>query len=83
MNKITLSIPFDDKDLKMGQFFLRRDEGEETVYILAIIHGAFVLINLNTGCFFTSPHDYADEAFSDKKHQFSRITQPFTVTPES
>jgi len=86
MNKITLTQNSKSKSkLERGQLFLFEEEegGEEQVYILAVVQSQYVLVNLNTGGFFTSPNWDIREAFSNMRHKFTRIFNPLTITPNN
>lgn len=81
MNKITHSI--DPTELKIGQFFTRSDENDET-YILSKIDGKFVLVCLDDGEYWGHSTIKIIDAFgtSSQREQFNLVTKPFTITPQ-
>jgi hypothetical protein len=69
--------------VKVGQFYRNDFLGE--LFIVAEVQppGHYVLISLTDGISWTELREELDEVFDGQERNFTLITDPFTVTPET
>lgn len=81
MNKIQHTSQSTTAAANKGGFYY--DAEKDETYILIQVGGIkFALVSINSGHFWSGPWDTANEAFTGRAHTFTRVLQPFTVTPQ-
>lgn len=81
MNTIELNEEPDvGREPQPGDFYLLREDRQ--VYVLGRTdHGRYQLTELSEGGYWANPSESIRGAFGGEIDDFTRVTQPFTITP--